>query len=181
MLPMELPSFDAIFRPPIKPDSMTNRVRRTGWAYATTRWFWTSSSSWPVPKPPCCSRHGRKPVVRENLICRPRGAREATCPLSRLALDPCETHPATMDHASQGFGVSDAEVEANESHDNRVSGLIGPTTPRANSRGAGRQEWAERPGERFGRQEPLGPPAQAAPGMPGCPSTPGEVETRCSR
>jgi len=64
------------------------------------------------------------PVVRENLIYRPRGAREATCPLSRLALDPCETHPDTMDHASQGFGASDAEVEANESHDNRVSGLI---------------------------------------------------------
>ena len=61
------------------------------------------------------------------------------------------------------------------------TGLVGPTTPRANSRGAGRQGWAEKPRDRVGRQEPQGQPAQAAPWMPGCPSTPGEAETRCSR
>ncbi len=63
--------------------------------------------------------HPRTLVVRENLICRFRGAREATCPRSRLVSNPFETHPDTVDHANQGFGVSDAEVEAHEAHDHR--------------------------------------------------------------
>ena len=36
---------------------------------------------------------------------------EATCPRSRLVSNPFETHLYTVDHANQGFRVSDADVE----------------------------------------------------------------------